>query len=104
MLPHLHLRLFVPGIGDQAPGKIQGIAILVRDHFHGIGVLVICRVHLGLAGSHFQVGILPKSLGQVVDDLGWDHRFVPLDVDDHIHVFEIQGHFRQPVRTAGVVR
>lgn len=103
MLPHLHFRFLVPGIGDQAPGKIQGVAVLIGDHLHRIGVLVVFRVHFRFAGGHFQIGIFRKSLGQVVDDLGRDHGFIPLDVDDHIHIFEIEGNFRQPVGAAGVV-
>ena len=104
MFPHLHIRFLIAGIGDQAAGKIQGIAILVGDHFYGIGVLVVFRLHFCFHGGHFQVGILLKGVGQVVDDLGRDHGFISLDVDDHVHILIVQGHFSQPVSTARMIR
>lgn len=34
---------------------------------------------------------------------GRDHGFVALDIDDHIHILEVESHFRQPVGAAGMI-
>ena len=101
MLVHFEQFRPVAGIGHQAPGEIQGVAVFVRYHLYRGRVVIFPFLHGGLHGGHLQIWFFHKGICQPVDDLRRDHRFVPLHVYYYIRIRIFFRYFRQP---AGSVR
>jgi len=67
--------------GNAGAGKIEGVAPIIEDDFDDVGV-VAGFVEDGGGGDHFGGIVFDEDVGEAVDEVRVDERFVALDVED----------------------
>jgi hypothetical protein len=83
-------------IRDTRAGEVERVAVLVDDHLHHAGRLVIFGLRVAIKAAHHDAGVVQQGLHGAVNRFGVQQRFVALNVDINVAV-GVAGDFRYAV-------
>jgi hypothetical protein len=83
-------------IGNSRAGEVERIAVLVDDHLHHAGRLVIFGLRVAVEAAHHDAGVVQQGLHGAVNRFGVEQWFVALNVDINVAV-GVAGDFRHAV-------
>ena len=93
----------ITNMGDRAAAEAARSPIGIADHFYAVGVLPLVRGTKGDSKRrHVRSGVLNKQFGEQIERLGFDGRFIALQIDDKIGV-ELSGDLGDTIGAAGMV-